>query len=154
MYRKDNPHQMEFQNFYLPFGGELSGENRWVILAEQIPWQRIDQQYGELFSADEGCPAKAARVGFGALIIKERLGTTDRETVEQIRENPYLQYFLGFAEYSNKTPFHHSVLSYFFFCEIKRFMAAGLLECILLIYLTFVVISESIFYSICTLKPC
>ena len=113
MYRKDNAHQMKFQNFYLPFGGELSGENRWVILAEQIPWQRIDQQYSELFSKDEGCPAKAARVGFGALVIKERLGTTDRETVEQIRENPYLQYFLGFAEYSNETPFHHSLMTHF-----------------------------------------
>jgi len=84
-----------------------------VILAEQIPWQRIDQQYGELFSEKEGCPAKVARVGFGALIIKERLGTTDRETVEQIRENPYLQYFLGFAEYSNKIPFHHSMMTHF-----------------------------------------
>ncbi len=113
MYRKNNPNQMKFQNFYLPFSGELSGENRWVILTEQIPWQRIDQQYGELFSEDEGCPAKAARVGFGALIIKERLGTTDRETVEQIRENPYLQYFLGFAEYSNETPFHHSLMTHF-----------------------------------------
>ena len=113
MYRKDNPHQMTFQNFYLPFGGELSGENRWVILAEQIPWQRIEQDYCELFSDDEGCPAKAARVGFGALIIKERLGTTDRETVEQIRENPYLQYFLGFAEYSHEAPFHHSMMTHF-----------------------------------------
>ena len=113
MYRKDNPHQMKFQNFYLPFGGELSGENRWVILAEQIPWHRIEQNYCELFSEDEGCPDKEARVGFGALIIKERLGTTDRETVEQIRENPYLQYFLGFAEYSNETPFHHSMMTHF-----------------------------------------
>jgi len=113
MYRKDNPHQMKFQNFYLPFGGELSGENRWVILTEQIPWHRIEQNYRELFSEDEGCPAKAARIGFGALIIKERLGTTDRETVEQIRENPYLQYFLGFAEYSNETPFHHSMMTHF-----------------------------------------
>ena len=113
MYRKGNPHQMKFQNFYLPFGGELSGENRWVILAEQIPWHRIEQDYRELFSEDEGCPAKAARIGFGALIIKERLGTTDRETVEQIRENPYLQYFLGFAEYSNETPFHHSMMTHF-----------------------------------------
>ena len=111
MYRKDNPHQMKFQNFYLPFGGELNGENRWVILTEQIPWQRIEQDYRELFSEDEGCPAKEARIGFGALIIKERLGTTDRETVEQIRENPYLQYFLGFAEYSNETPFHHSMMT-------------------------------------------
>jgi len=104
---------MKFQNFYLPFSGKLSGENRWIILAEHIPWQRIEQQYSERFSKDEGCPAKAARIGFGALIIKERLGTTDRETVEQIRENPYLQYFLGFSEYSNKVPFHHSMMTYF-----------------------------------------
>ena len=113
MYRKDNPHQLKFENFYLPFGGELHGENRWVILAEQIPWHRIEQDYSELFSKDEGCPAKAAREAFGALIIKEKLGTTDRETVEQIRENPYLQYFLGYPEYSNETPFHHSMMTHF-----------------------------------------
>jgi hypothetical protein len=124
MYRKEDLHQLTFQDFYLPFGGELSGENRWVILAERIPWQRIDQQYGELFSEDEGCPAKAARVGFGALLIKERLGTTDRETVEQIRENPYLQYFLGFAEYRNETPFHHSMMTHF----RKRFSKEVLAE--------------------------
>jgi hypothetical protein len=71
---------MEFQNFYLPFGGQLDGENRWVILAKQIPWQRIEQEYSALFSQDEGCPAKAARVGFGALIIKERLGRPKKIT--------------------------------------------------------------------------
>jgi len=113
MYRKGDPNQMEFQNFYLPFGGELDDENRWVILAEQIPWQRIEQEYSVLFSEEDGCPAKAARVGFGALIIKERLGITDRETVEQIRENPYLQYFLGFFEFNMKPPFHHSMMTHF-----------------------------------------
>jgi hypothetical protein len=33
----------------------------------------------------------------GALIIKEKLGVSDRETVEQIRENRYLQYFIGMS---------------------------------------------------------
>ena len=113
MYRKDDPNQMEFQNFYLPFGGELDSENRWVVLAEQIPWQRIEQEYSVLFSEGDGCPAKAARVGFGALIIKERMGITDRETVEQICENPYLQYFLGFSGFSTKAPFHHSMMTHF-----------------------------------------
>jgi len=113
MYRQDDPDQMEFQNFYLPFGGQLDGENRWVILAKQIPWQRIEQEYSALFSQDEGCPAKAARVGFGALIIKERLGVTDRETVEQICENPYLQYFLGFSGFSTEPPFHHTMMTHF-----------------------------------------
>ena len=33
------------------------------------------------------------RIALGALIIKEKLKLSDEETVEQIRENPYLQYF-------------------------------------------------------------
>jgi len=59
-----------------------------------------------LKGSGDGPPAKSVRVALGALIIKERLGTSDRETVEQIKENPYLQYFLGFKEYSDKAPFH------------------------------------------------
>jgi len=60
-----------------------------------------------------GAPAKPFRMALGALIIKERLGTSDEETVEQIRENPYLQYFLGLSEYSNEAPFEASMLVYF-----------------------------------------
>ena len=113
MYRKDNPNQLTFQDFYLPFGGHLRGDNRWVILARQIPWQQIEQNYSELFSHDAGCPAKLARMAFGALIIKERLGTSDRETIEQICENPYLQYFLGLMEYQDTPPFDHSMMTHF-----------------------------------------
>jgi len=39
-------------------------------------------------------------VALGALLIKERLGLTDRETVEAIQENPYLQFFIGYEEFS------------------------------------------------------
>jgi hypothetical protein len=45
-----------------------------------------------------------------ALIIKEKLGISDRETVEQIKENPYLQYFIGRSAYSNEAPFDASLL--------------------------------------------
>jgi IS5 family transposase len=48
-----------------------------------------------------------------ALIIKEKLGTSDRETVEQIKENPYLQYFLGFSACSNEPWFEASMLVHF-----------------------------------------
>jgi transposase, IS5 family len=113
MYRKESPHQTKFADFYLPFSGQLSPSNRWVILAGQIPWQQIERDYSSLFSTQEGCPALSARIAFGALIIKERLGTSDRETLEQIRENPYLQYFLGLGEYRDETPFHHSMMTHF-----------------------------------------
>jgi len=36
-----------------------------------------------------------------------------RETVEQIKENPYLQYFIGMSSYSNETPFDPSMLVHF-----------------------------------------
>jgi hypothetical protein len=38
---------------------------------------------------------------------------TDRELVEQIAENPYLQYFLGLMAYQDAAPFHHSLLTTF-----------------------------------------
>jgi hypothetical protein len=125
MYRKNDSDQLTFENFYLPFGGHLRGDNRWVILSEQIPWSHIEQVYGDLFPSDEGCPAKSARMAFGALFIKERLGTSDRETVEQIRENPYLQYFIGMMEYNDEqAPFDHSLMTHF----RKRFSQAMLAE--------------------------
>ena len=114
MYRKDNTHQLEFEDFYLPFGGKLRRDNRWVILSKQIPWQQIEQRYSDNFSDNKaGCPAKSARIALGSLIIKERLGATDRETVLQIAENPYLQYFLGFSEYKDEVPFDHSLMTHF-----------------------------------------
>lgn len=88
MYRKVNTDQLVFE-FALPFGGKLNPENRWILLSEQIPWEIIEKEYAALFSdSNLGCPAKQSRVALGALIVKERLGVSDRETVEQIRENP------------------------------------------------------------------
>ncbi len=52
-------------------------------------------------------------MALASLIIKEKLGTSARETVEQIRENPYLQYFIGLSSYSNEAPFDASMLSHF-----------------------------------------
>ncbi|MEL6137343.1 MAG: transposase, partial [Cyanobacteria bacterium J06628_6] len=113
MYRKTSPGQLSFENFYLPFGGKLSGENRWVKLSELIPWTTFESVYAEQFSEETGAPAKPFRMALGALIIKERLGTSDRETIEQIRENPYLQYFLGLYEYRDEAPFDDSMLVHF-----------------------------------------
>ena len=113
MYRQSSPDQLSFQDFYLPFGGKLSPENRWVKLAEMIPWEEFESIYARQFSEDMGAPAKGFRMALGALIIKEKLGVSDRETVDQIRENPYLQYFLGLHEYSDTPPFDASMLVHF-----------------------------------------
>ena len=56
---------------------------------------------------------QAPRLALGALIIQERLGCTDREAVEQIRENPYLQFFLGYSAYQYQAPFDASMYVHF-----------------------------------------
>ena len=76
--------------FELPFQGSLSPENRWVIMSQLIPWSEFEEEYRKNFSEEIGAPALPFRMALGALIIKERLGISDREVVEQIKENPYL----------------------------------------------------------------
>jgi IS5 family transposase len=106
--------QPEFVDFYLPFGGELSAQNRWVKLAGLVPWDLVEERYsGSLCKSGMGAPPLSGRVAFGALIIKERLGVTDEETVEQIRENPYLQFFLGYHELLKGAPFDPSMMVHF-----------------------------------------
>ena len=89
----------------MPFGGTLDSDNRLVIFSYLMPWEELDETYAPQSSPTTGAPAKSLRLAFGALFIKQRLGLTDEETVEQIRENAYMQFFLGFAGYSSKAPF-------------------------------------------------
>jgi transposase, IS5 family len=53
------------------------------------------------------------RVALGALIIQNRKSLSDRELVEEISENPYMQYFLGFSAFSDEPPFAPSLMVYF-----------------------------------------
>lgn len=113
MYKKAIATQYEFEDFYLPFGGELNGQNRWVKLAKMIPWAEAEELYRTQFSKGQGAPAKTLRIALGALIIKERCGFSDEETTLQIRENPYLQFFIGYGEYSDAPPFDSSMMVHF-----------------------------------------
>lgn len=113
MYKKIEILPTPIEKFKLPFEGQLAEDNRWVIMANLIPWSEFEDEYAKQFTMEMGAPAKSFRIAIGALIIKERLGLSDRETVEQIRENPYLQYFIGLNSYSNKAQFEASMLVHF-----------------------------------------
>jgi len=122
MYRSKNHHQQEFPDFYLPFSGTLDPENRWVTLAQLVPWELAEEIYHADLCKDSGQPIVPARVALGALLIKERFGLTDRETVEAIQENPYLQFFIGSQEFSQDRPFDASLMVDF----RKRFGEKGI----------------------------
>jgi IS5 family transposase len=113
MYRKHHNGQLSIEDFHVPFGGTLDPENRWVLFSSLMPWEELEETYAPQFSPTTGAPAKPVRLAFGALFIKQRLGLTDEETVEQIRENAYMQFFLGFAGYSSKAPFDPSMMVHF-----------------------------------------
>jgi IS5 family transposase len=106
--------QPDFPNFYLPFGGKLDPQNRWVKLAHLIPWKVIEAEYCQNFAdSGMGAPALDSRIALGALIIKECLCLTDEETVAQIRETPCIQYFLGLHEYLQENLFDPSIMVHF-----------------------------------------
>jgi hypothetical protein len=113
MYRREHRHQLSFEDFFLPFGGKLTGDNRWIKLAELIPWDDLEDDYAAQFCKGFGAPAKPFRMALGALIIKARLGLTDEELVEQIKENPYLQFFIGLEAFQYSAPFDPSMMVYF-----------------------------------------
>lgn len=63
-------------------------------------------------------------MALGALIIQTKFQYSDRELVEQIAGNPYLQYFIGLPSFREEAPFDASTLVLF----RKRISAEMLME--------------------------
>jgi hypothetical protein len=122
MYKIDN--QISFEDFVFPYGA-LNKNNRWVKLANEIPWDKIEVLYAEMF-VNNGFPAKNIRIALGCLIIKQTLNCSDEETVNQVMENPYLQFFIGLKEYTESAPFGASSMVAF----RKRFSEDDILKLI------------------------
>lgn len=122
MYYREDQDQLGISEFFLPFGGKLKKTNRWVRMAEIMPWDYIEQVYLESVSQETGRSAFSARIAYGAIYIKENEGLTDEATVEAIAENPYIQYFLGLKEFRDEPLFNASMMVHF----RKRFPAEAL----------------------------
>ena len=110
MYKYDRYHQYSLSDFNQPLGMKMNPENRWVKKLAMIPWDEIEDRYAELFPSEVGMPAKPLQTALGSLLIQKEYGYSDRELVEQIKENPYYQYFIGLRGYEYKAPFVPSLL--------------------------------------------
>ncbi len=71
-----------------------------------------------------GNVAKPFRMALGALIIQTKFQYSDRELVEQITENPYLQHFIRLTGYQEDVSFDAGTLVLF----RKRISAEMLME--------------------------
>ena len=95
-----------------------------------MPWDKVEAKYSHMFRKN-GRPSKDIRIALGALIIQQTLGVSDEETVQQIEENLYLQYFIGIKKYTNQRPFDPSLMVWFrkrlsakFMAEINEIMCS------------------------------
>jgi len=94
MIRYHSHKQLSLAEFDWPFQTDLDENNRWVKMSLCIPWDALAEGYYQGLSLKQGRPTKDARLVIGAVIIKHKLCLSDEETVAQIQENPYLQYFV------------------------------------------------------------
>ena len=89
---------------------ELDKTNRWVALGDLLPWTELDKEYNSrLDNKKKGAGNKPARMILGTMIIKHKLNLSDAETIEIIRESPYMQYFCGLHEFTDKPIFDPSL---------------------------------------------
>jgi len=105
-----SPNQLTLDAFKSPFERELNPKNRWVVLAGLIPWDEICSLYlKNVTVSSTGRPPLNPRIVIGSLIIKHLCNLDDREAVDQMTENIYMQYFLGYTSFTNEPPFDASL---------------------------------------------
>ena len=108
--------QLVLSGFESPFSHHLLSTNRWVKLARRIPWDAlVNTYYRQLGNQYTGASSINPRVAIGALIIKHLCNLSDRETILQIQENMYMQYFIGYTSFSHEEPFDPSL-----FVDIRK----------------------------------
>ena len=107
--------QLIIPGFETPFEQEIDYTNRWVRLANLILWDAIVSKYLIIMNSPTGRLPRHGRIIVGAVMIKHMQKLTDRETIQQIQENMYYQYFLGYTSYQKEEPFDASL-----FVEIRE----------------------------------
>lgn len=92
-----------------------------VKLAGEISWDRMEQEFKDLYS-DQGRPSIPVRKIAGLLLIKEMFNESDESVVERWKENAYWQYFTGEDFFQTEPPFDPSEFVHF----RKRLKESGL----------------------------
>lgn len=113
MYKSSEYKQITIFDFQQPAGVQLDPKNEWVVAGDLVPWRELEIMYAAKFPSKVGNVAKPLRVALGSLIIQARKGLSDAKTVQEIKENPYLQYFIGLEAFQSEAPFDSSSMTHF-----------------------------------------
>ena len=101
MYRGKDRQTLPLFIELFPFGGQLDSDNRWLKIAQLIPWDDIETRYSKHFS-DKGRPASDCRLVNGLLMLKHMIKFGDDAIIALVSENPYMQFFCGFDQFVTK----------------------------------------------------
>jgi len=108
--------QLPLVPFSTPFEQKLDPTNRWVLLADALPWDELVNIYlRKLSNHKTGASNINPRVILGALMVKHLLNLSDEDTILTICENIYIQYFLGYDSFSTDAPFSPTL-----FVEVRK----------------------------------
>jgi hypothetical protein len=115
MIRYTSQYQTKIEDFCQLYQLNLNKDNRWIQLGSILPWDKMVSVYGKKLSMNMGARTIDPRVVIGAFIVKHKLNISDQETIETIRENPYIQFFLGLDSLHTDPLFSPSL-----FVEIRK----------------------------------
>ena len=87
----------------------LDSKDPLIILADNFPWSKIEDELGQYYSGI-GRPPKPIRLMVGLLLLKQLENLSDEDVVLQFKRNPYYQYFCGYDEYLPGLPCHPTEL--------------------------------------------
>ena len=123
MIKYDSQYQTKITEFSNLYQLKLNEDNRWIQLGSVLPWDKLVSLLSEKYNFTMGNMGINPRVIIGALIVKHKLTLTDEETIEIIRENPYIQFFLGFIQF-NQNPIFSPTL----FVDIRKRLGKEIFE--------------------------
>jgi len=110
MYRSEKFNPTLFGKLF-HLGSKLADSNRWLKLAEALPWEKLDGEYGKYFAAGQGRPAKDARLVCGLLVVKQLKDLSDEDAVAEFMESPYIQAFCGQEYFAVEDVINPGILS-------------------------------------------
>lgn len=90
-YTSQNKNKQLTLNLFKSSFDDLDKGNRWIALGDALPWAELEKICNSrLHNASKGAGNKPARMVIGAMLIKHKLNLSDVETIQMIRENPYM----------------------------------------------------------------
>ena len=76
MIRYTSQNELDLATFEELFKHIMDRNNRWVKLADALPWDKLAEIYMQSLCSDNGRPTIDVRLAVGALIIKHKLKLT------------------------------------------------------------------------------